>query len=394
MRTLAKTGDPGDSASPCAMAAIEDLQLLTVILTAQCNLRCRYCFQDAKRARSLSWDNLRAALDLVVGSRQPVVHVLFTGGEPLLEFAKLRRAVAYLRQHCGEHRRFIFGLNTNGVLLTEEIVEFLARHRFHLQLSFDGVARAQDFRGRGTFAVLDRLLARLRGTRPDFYRTYVAVGVTTTPTTLGHLAASTRYLLGEELRNVAINPSITADPTWSPERIEDLDAQFALMYADCVRHFETTGEIPLQVFKRRAGNAPLPTRDRAMCGMASAGALAVDVDGQGIGCSTFAGSVRGVAAPMLTERKDTLRMGRVDDPDFGERYARFPEIIRRTEFFHHKARKYSTYGRCTDCECLSECSVCPGSILQIPGNADPHRVADFCCAYQQVSARYRARFPA
>lgn len=146
MRTLAKTGDPGDSASPCAMAAIEDLQLLTVILTAQCNLRCRYCFQDAKRARSLSWDNLRAALDLVVGSRQPVVHVLFTGGEPLLEFAKLRRAVAYLRQHCGEHRRFIFGLNTNGVLLTEEIVEFLARHRFHLQLSFDGVARAQDFR--------------------------------------------------------------------------------------------------------------------------------------------------------------------------------------------------------------------------------------------------------
>ncbi len=378
------------------MVAIEDLQLLTVILTARCNLRCRYCFQDAKRARSMTWDTLQAALDLVVRSRQPVVQVLFTGGEPLLEFAKLRRAVAYLRQHCGEHRRFIFGLNTNGVLLTEEIVDFLARHRFHLQLSFDGVARAQDFRGRGTFAVLDRLLATpARQPRPDFYRTHVAVGVTTTPTTLRDLAASTRYLLARRVRNIAINPSITADPTWDPGRIEDLEAQFARHVRglrpafrndrrDSATGFQQAGRQRASADALRGRCAAWPAPERSPW-------MSTD---RAYGCSTFAGSVRGVAAPILTERKDTLRMGRVDDPGFGERYARFPEIIRRTEFFHHKEQKYSTYGRCADCECLPECSLCPGSILQIPGNADPHRVSDFCCAYQQVSARYRARFPA
>ena len=279
-------------------------------------------------------------------------------------------------------------------MLTEETIDFLARHRFHLQMSFDGVARAQDHRGRGTFAALDRVLGHLGQSRPDYYRTHVAVGVTTTPATLRDLAASTRYLLARRVRSIAINPSITADPTWDPGRIEDLEAQFDRLHQDCVRHLEATGEVPLQVFRRRAGPAALPRPARAMCGMANAGAIAVDVDGQGIGCSTFAGGVRGVAAPILTERKNTLCMGRVADPGFGERYTRFPEVIRRSEFFHHKERKYSTYGRCADCEHLPECSLCPGSILQIPGNADPHRVSDFCCAYQQVSSRHRARFPA
>ena len=80
-----ETSEPGVCVSRWTMVAIEDLQLLTVILTARCNLRCRYCFRDAKRARSMTWDTLQAALDLVVRSRQPVVQVLFTGGEPLLD---------------------------------------------------------------------------------------------------------------------------------------------------------------------------------------------------------------------------------------------------------------------------------------------------------------------
>src|SRR5512144_1709717 len=80
-----------DAATP------EGIQALEVVLTADCNLRCAYCYQNAKRPRSMSWDTLRGALDLLLRSHCPEVEVLFVGGEPLLQFPLIRQAVAYVR---------------------------------------------------------------------------------------------------------------------------------------------------------------------------------------------------------------------------------------------------------------------------------------------------------
>ena len=114
-----------------------------IILTAGCNLRCSYCYQNDKKARSVDWDTLRASLDLALRSRHEKVNLLFIGGEPLLEFALMQRAVAYVEEAKACHKRIHYEIITNGMLLAEQHVEFFAAHDFDVQLSFDGVPAAQ-----------------------------------------------------------------------------------------------------------------------------------------------------------------------------------------------------------------------------------------------------------
>jgi len=73
-----------------------------LILTAQCNLRCSYCYQNAKGARSMSWDTLQASIDLALQSPSPRVELTFTGGEPLLELELIRRGVAHAQSRALE----------------------------------------------------------------------------------------------------------------------------------------------------------------------------------------------------------------------------------------------------------------------------------------------------
>jgi len=91
-----------------------DLEALELILTARCNLKCAYCYQNDKKPRSMSWDTLRGALDLLLRSRSKEVEVLFLGGEPLLEFALIRRAEEYVRGARAPGKAVRYVLITNG----------------------------------------------------------------------------------------------------------------------------------------------------------------------------------------------------------------------------------------------------------------------------------------
>ena len=152
--------------------ARNDVDALEVILTAGCNLRCTYCYQNDKKPRSMAWETLRGALDLVVGSENPRVEVLFLGGEPLLEFPLIRRAVEHVRATRAPGKTVSFSIVTNGTLLGRGEAEFLAAHDFETHLSFDGVPAAQALRGPRTFPVLDALVDRLARDHPRFARAF------------------------------------------------------------------------------------------------------------------------------------------------------------------------------------------------------------------------------
>ena len=55
---------------------------------------------------------------------------MFHGGEPLLRFGLLKEIVACARSEAGSPERVRFALQTNGVLMTDEIVAFLEAHDF------------------------------------------------------------------------------------------------------------------------------------------------------------------------------------------------------------------------------------------------------------------------
>ena len=105
-------------------------------------------------------DVLQCALELAAASPSRKLWLVFLGGEPLLEFASIREAVALAEQEIAPEKSYQYKISTNGLLIDESIAAFLDEHRFEVHLSFDGIREAQDYRTEGTFPVIDRLIDR------------------------------------------------------------------------------------------------------------------------------------------------------------------------------------------------------------------------------------------
>jgi uncharacterized protein len=383
---------PVRSAPPAASLA--GVGTLEVVLTADCNLRCTYCFQNDKKGRRMEWDTLRAGLDIVLRSEEPEVGILFFGGEPLLELPLIRQAVAYVAQERPAGKRIRYVMSTNGLLFDRETADFLAEHQFQTQLSFDGVPAAQNLRGLGTHQKLDALLDRLRRTHPTFYRQSFQVSITLHSGNLRHFADSVDYFFSKRVARLEFGPLYTHDPGWTDAHRDELDRQFARIFERSVRHFHDTGEVPITLFRKTAERSRHAPQGRAMCGVGSGKTLAIDVDGQVSGCVTFAESYQRFPTELLKSRIESMRLGDVRDPALPRRLALYPEAVRAAGLFDGKQHKHSSYGRCGECRYLSDCNVCPTSIGHIPGNTDPHRVPDNACGYQLAALSYRDRFPA
>jgi sulfatase maturation enzyme AslB (radical SAM superfamily) len=375
------------------MASPREIQRVDVVLTAGCNLRCGYCYQNDKKARSMDWETLRASADLLLGSRQPEVRMLFIGGEPLLEFPLIRQAVAYIEAARPPHQTVRYQVVTNGTLLREEQVLFLIEHDFEVQLSFDGVPAAQDLRGRGTFAVLDRLLDRLRADEPHFFATKVSVALTLLPATIPFLADSVEYFLAKGVPQIAVSPALTHQPAWRDELMAELDVQFSRIFDASLAHYHRTGDVPFKLFRREHGESGQRPEGIGMCGVGRGETPAVDVDGQVHGCVMFVDSYQKFPTKFLRTRLEAMRMGRLGDARLPRRMAAYPAAAEAARIFDDKQDKYSSYGRCGECRFLAVCGVCPVSIGHQPGNDDPRRIPDFQCAYNLVSLAHRERFP-
>jgi sulfatase maturation enzyme AslB (radical SAM superfamily) len=375
-----------------SLLAQPDVQALQLVLTAQCNLRCSYCYQTDKKNRQMDWSIARAAIDRLLASRRSEVEVLFIGGEPLSEFSTIVRSVEYIAERKRPEMSIRFAVVTNGLLLGETETEFFVKNGFHLQLSFDGVPGAQRLRGEHTFDKLDALLDRLHETNPYFYTRQLKIASTVLPETVQWLGDSVEYFLHKGVGNLSLAPQITGSADWKPHRITELENAFDRVFRVSLEHYRRTGQVPLECFRKTEDSDGQTPSQLSMCGVGRAEQIAVDVDGQVHGCATFVESYQTFPTTFLRSRVEAMRLGDLRDPNFRHRLAAFPEAVRRAEIFDHKEQKYSSYGRCSECKYLTECSICPMSIGRDGGN-DPRRIPDFPCAFNLVALKFREQFP-
>ncbi len=134
------------------------VKALCLHIAHDCNLACRYCFAEegeyhGKRA-FMSYEVGKKALDFLVANSGNRINleVDFFGGEPLMNWQVVKDLVAYGRSlEEKNHKKFRFTLTTNGVLLNEEIQEFLNKEMANVVLSVDGRPEVHDrmrpFRG-------------------------------------------------------------------------------------------------------------------------------------------------------------------------------------------------------------------------------------------------------
>lgn len=164
---------------------------LLLILTENCNLRCRYCalsdlypLNRSRTSRRMTFAIARRAIDWYVSlvqqqrERNPRKQfgLSFYGGEPMMNMPLLGQVLAYVRDKYPGW--FLPVMTTNGTLLTAQRAQVLVEHGVMLSISIDGPAREHDRlrvdrRGKGTFGRIAANLEWLRKHYPDYWDTKV-----------------------------------------------------------------------------------------------------------------------------------------------------------------------------------------------------------------------------
>lgn len=124
---------------------------LTLIVTEECNLRCKYCVYSGEyhnnRIHSSNYMNKEIAekavnkyLECVKKDRRKNINknpvIGFFGGEPLLNFDLIKHVVEYSKNiYKG---KISYTITTNATLLDKEKIDFLVKNQFSLIISLNG----------------------------------------------------------------------------------------------------------------------------------------------------------------------------------------------------------------------------------------------------------------
>lgn len=149
--------------TPAAKRRITDL---TLNIVNNCNLRCRYCWNEAgaygsqsQKDTKMAFGVAKDAIDLLMkesgGTKDLVVD--FYGGEPLINFDLIKEVIEYCRAVKDRKKiNFRFLLATNGTLLDRQKGMYLIKNGVDVAVSLDGPRKVQDAQrpfsgGKGSF---------------------------------------------------------------------------------------------------------------------------------------------------------------------------------------------------------------------------------------------------
>lgn len=160
---------------------MKPFSLLVKPASADCNLRCRYCFYldrsslyPGTSCHRMDDATLQRMIATYMDTSQTTCTFGWQGGEPtLMGLPFFRRIVELQARHGCNGARVANGLQTNGTLIDDAFAAFLAEFRFLVGISLDGPASVHDAErrnagGQGSHAGVLKGIACLRRNRVEF----------------------------------------------------------------------------------------------------------------------------------------------------------------------------------------------------------------------------------
>jgi uncharacterized protein len=170
----------------------------------------------------MSGETARRAIDFLAAQSRGACTITFFGGEPMLEFERIKDLVSYGEGKYG--RRVQYRMSTNGTLLRKPDIEFLRKHDVYFVLSVDGNERQHDANrtfasGRGSYAKIARRIPDVLEANP--YTIAVSVIV---PGTVEFVTAGVEHLFASGFRYVLQTLDYSAG--WEKRDIDRLRRQY------------------------------------------------------------------------------------------------------------------------------------------------------------------------
>jgi uncharacterized protein len=267
--------------------------------TDKCNLNCKYCYIPSsmrKNGINMSEEQLIDALGILKKyfkknlSKGIKPQLVFHGAEPLVNKSAMFKGIS---KYAGD---FLFGIQTNATLLSDDDIAFIKDHNVMLGISMDGPsssvsdATRRNWDNEGTFSIVEKALEKLSN--------YDGLSVicTVSSENMDKLDKTVEYFHKKGVGNCLINILRCTQPESRKVKPDDLAAIKYFIRALEKSHqlFKKTGrKIIIANFANILYAILAPSARRLMCDISPCGGgrcfFAVAANGDMFPCSEFIG---------------------------------------------------------------------------------------------------------
>ncbi|MCK4881402.1 MAG: His-Xaa-Ser system radical SAM maturase HxsB [Candidatus Omnitrophica bacterium] len=144
-----------------------DTTLHIAVVTTRCNLACHYCQAASNKSQDMDIEVATRVIKYLFDVRSPNITLELQGGEPLLNWDVVKFLVGNTRELNTTGKNINICMVTNGILLSEEKIDFLLDHDVSICISLDGPKRLHDShrvfdKGTGSYKFAVAAIQRLR----------------------------------------------------------------------------------------------------------------------------------------------------------------------------------------------------------------------------------------
>lgn len=354
-------------------------KVVTLILTQDCQLACKYCYCIGKnKTHAMDYRTLIRAIDysleyLFNDHYRGCVIFDFIGGEPLLEIKLIHCAAQYIEKitkHGRYKNIFTYKLRicTNGLLYnSREVQSFILEYKDHLNISIsiDGNKQKNDTNrifpnGKGSF---DAIIKNVNLWLKQFPNALTRITISSDD--IPYITESVIFLLSLGLTRFDI--SVIVEDVWKEGDDLLLENQLILL-ADYILENNLSEKIYLSAFEFNIGNPQNLNSAARPCGEML---IAIDSDGNIYNCLRFSRFALKKSNPrVIGNIYDGIDKNKIRPILAMDYYSLYPE-------------------KCKECNVATGCKICPADCYD---NSITHSIFDRTLAICKMhKAKVRAK---
>lgn len=147
---------------------------LTLIISGNCNLSCKYCYANRGHFENnngnMSISTLKDTLDRFFENYSEIENIMFFGGEPTLNMEAIRFGCEYIHSLYKQgkvNKLPNLGMVTNGTLVNDDLIDIIKNYNLNITVSLDGPKEVNDTlrvyeNGSGTSSLIEKNIYRLK----------------------------------------------------------------------------------------------------------------------------------------------------------------------------------------------------------------------------------------
>tara|TARA_Y100000034_G_C6864249_1_gene393697 strand:+ start:306 stop:1250 length:945 start_codon:yes stop_codon:yes gene_type:complete len=192
-----------------------------IFFTEKCNLDCEYCFYKFRDLKStLTFEQIKTIIDSMPSN----IEFVFSGGEPFAEWNLLKKSIEYIRKSKNSY----ILIQSNGVLINEEQVNFLKENKVNIEIGLDGLEISNIHRKGINTKIQNKILENIKILNQNFIHTTCTM--TVHPSQCMNMLQNIEYLISIGLNKIEVTPAIFEK--WDENSVKEFKRNYLL----CLKH--------------------------------------------------------------------------------------------------------------------------------------------------------------